>query len=157
MNFFGGEQLDVEPKIGGKQTPKMDGENSWKTLWTNGWFGWFYHIFGNTQLDSLKLTASLHLKISTYHHLGWQFGSSYWILRMTTYSCIIHLRYHGETIKLRKLRISSSSNYGSVENGMFPRLHPLKLTDLTAISHLKMDGWKMNFLLGPGLLTGANC
>ena len=36
--------MGVEPKIGGK-TPKMDGENKGKTLWTNGWFGGFSHYF----------------------------------------------------------------------------------------------------------------
>ena len=35
--------------------------------------------------------------------------------------------------------------------GVSPWLHSLKLT----FSHLKMDGWKMIFLLGPGLSTGA--
>ena len=27
----------------------------------------------------------------------------------------------------------------------------------TNSSHLKMDGWKITYLLGPGLFSGANC
>ena len=59
--FFGGAKsmlnieafwdmyMGVEPKIGGKP-PKMDGVFSWKTLWTNGWFGGPTPLFGNTHI-----------------------------------------------------------------------------------------------------------
>ena len=40
-----------------------------------------------------------------------------------------------------------------------PKKHPEELPSLklTAKTPVKMDGWKMSFLLGPGFLAGANC
>ena len=40
-----------------------------------------------------------------------------------------------------------------------PKKHPEELPSLklTAKTPLKMDGWKIRFLLGPGFLAGANC
>ena len=43
--------MGVDPKIGGKNAPKMDGENNGSKPYEQmGWFGGFPIIFGNTHI-----------------------------------------------------------------------------------------------------------
>ena len=51
---FVGVYMDVEANIGGKVSPKMDGEFSWKTL-MNKWMIWGYYYFWKHLYTPLKI------------------------------------------------------------------------------------------------------
>ena len=82
-----------EPLKGGK-TPKMDGENHGKPYEQMDDLGGFPIIFGLTPIPSLKLTASLHLKMDGRNTFSFPFGvSAYFQVRTVSFreGSTIHL------------------------------------------------------------------